>query len=196
MQTPQEILSFWFGDDPGHPLQNSAKWWKKAPAFDAEIDRLFRQDMEAAARGELDSWRAEPRPCLALILLLDQFSRNVHRNQPESFAQDSRALEASLAGQAQGLDRALTIVERWFFCMPMMHAEDREIQRRSVATYRQLAAGAPPELAATMRGALDFAEQHAGIVERFGRFPHRNAILGRSTTVEEAEFLKQPGSSF
>ncbi len=194
--TAQKILRFWFGDDPNHPLKNSSLWWKKDLGLDEEIRQKFESDLRRAASGELEDWKKSPQECLAYIILLDQFSRNIYRNTPQSFAQDKLALTASLVGQEQGLDQQLTPVERWFFYMPMMHSEDREIQNASLKKYRELADHAAPELKKTFEGAYDFAARHAEIVERFGRFPHRNVILGRDSSAEEKEFLKQPGSSF
>ena len=194
--SPQDILDFWFGKNPSEPLSNQARWWKKDPAFDEEIRVRFSDLLESARKGELQSWESSPKGLLALVIVLDQFSRNCYRGDSDSFAADTRALRLSLDGQIKSWDQKMTPVQRWFFLMPMMHSEDREIQRRSIAAYQQLAAGAPPELKTALEGALDYARQHASIVERFGRFPHRNQILSRTSTPEELEFLKQPGSSF
>jgi Uncharacterized protein conserved in bacteria len=196
MITPDDVLLFWFGDDPAKPLKYAEKWWQKNAAFDAEVRKRFGDAIQAAFRGEMESWKQDPPSCLAYIILLDQFSRNCFRERPEAFAQDSRALAASLQGQERGFDRRLSPVERWFFYMPMEHAEDPEMQRRSVRAFRELASEVPPEQRDMFRGAADYADRHAEIIFRFGRFPHRNAILGRSSTAEELEFLRQPGSSF
>ena len=196
MISPQNVLQFWFGDDPGQPLANQAQWWKKDPEFDAKIRERFLSAIEKAKRGELKSWEASPEGLLALVILLDQFSRNCFRNDPTGFAADHQALKHSLEGQAKSWDQKMTPTQRWFFLMPMMHSEDREMQRRSIEAYRRLAEHAPSELKSTLNGALDFAHRHADIVNRFGRFPHRNAVLGRQSTPEETEFLKQPNSSF
>ncbi len=197
METPPaDILEFWYGADPAHPLQNQPRWWKKDPEFDRMVARKFEPTLQRAAQGELESWNQTPRDCLAYIILLDQFSRNIYRDTPAAFAQDERALAAGVQGQERGIDLQLTPVERWFFYMPMMHSENREMQRRSVETFRKLAEEAPEELKKTLTGGYQYAVQHAQIIERFGRFPHRNAILGRQSTPEELEFLRQPGSSF
>lgn len=190
------ILEFWFGTDPAHPLQNAKTWYQKDPAFDASVKRRFGKDVSLAARGGLDSWKAGAEGSLALIILLDQFSRNIYRDSAEAFANDPLALAASLEAQRQGFDRQLTPIQATFLYMPMMHAEDRALQTRSVETFRRLAASAPPELRDYLENSASFAERHAAIVERFGRFPHRNAVLGRAATAEESEFLKQPGSGF
>lgn len=205
-----EILEFWFGPRDGDPLAPSARWFKRDEAFDEEIRRRFASDIERAMRGELDAWNSEDardgtetaaRSSLAFVVLLDQFSRNAFRDTPRAFAQDERALEASLAGQQTGRDNQLTWIERYFFYMPMMHAESREMQHRSVANFAHLAseassANAPDAIVKVLRLAHDFAVRHAAIVEHYGRFPHRNAILSRTSTSEELEFLKQPGSGF
>jgi uncharacterized protein (DUF924 family) len=190
------ILSFWFGDDHVQPLKNSELWWKKDPELDREVRERFADDLQRAIRGELDSWKATPEGRLSLILLLDQFSRNIHRDTPQAFSQDPLALELCLDGLKSGMDRKLKPVQRWFFYMPMMHTEDRGIQRRAVETFESLAREAPTPLQEALRGAHDYAERHAAVIERFGRFPHRNAILGRPSTPEEIEFLKLPGSRF
>ena len=179
METPQSILDFWWGEA-------ASKWWAKDPAFDLEVKRRFEPTLEAAIRGELNDWREEPESCLAYIVLLDQFSRNIYRDSARSFAQDAQALTASLEGQAKLFDRKLSPSQRVFFYMPMMHSENRKMQARSLAAYEKLGE----------KENLDFAKQHADIVERFGRFPHRNKYLGRLSTPEELEFLKQPHSSF
>jgi uncharacterized protein (DUF924 family) len=192
----EEILTFWFGPPGGPPLANQGLWWSKDPELDARIAVRFGTALEAAARGAYEEWTAAPRSALALVVLLDQLSRNVWRGTPRAFAQDERALRVSLAGQERGHDRQLAPVERWFFYMPLMHAEDPAIQQQAVRTFARLADEAPPDLRQACELALDFAERHRVIVERFGRFPHRNAILGRPSTPEELAFLKEPGSSF
>lgn len=196
MEKSEEILAFWFGEDPEHPMKDSSKWWKKDPAFDREIQQKFEADLKRATRGEYDHWKETPRPCMAFIILLDQFSRNIYRDTPNAFAQDPLSLEACLKGMEKGLDRELTPIQRPFFYMPMMHSEDMEVHRRSLQTYQQLAEEGPDDLKKTLEANYDYAGRHAKIIERFGRYPHRNAILGRESTAEEIEFLKEPGSSF
>jgi uncharacterized protein (DUF924 family) len=198
MADPETVLSFWFGDDPSEAglFAGEARWWRKDPAFDAEIRQRFEPAVHAAATGALDAWRQAPRSCVAFVILLDQFPRNLYRGTPRSFGFDTLALAASLHAQAAGLDRALPCALRQFLYMPMMHAEDVHVQRRSVQAFTDLAEHAPAEVAATCRNSAAFASRHAAIVERFGRFPHRNALLGRASTLEEAAFLEQPGSSF
>ncbi|HKY62867.1 MAG TPA: DUF924 family protein [bacterium] len=179
IKSPRDILDFWWGEA-------ADKWWSKDPAFDGEIRRRFEPTLRAAARGELDSWREEPESCLAYILLLDQFSRNIYRDSPQAFAQDRLALAASLEGQRRGFDQRLRPEQRIFFYMPMEHSEDREIQAQALQAFGSLGQGEN----------LDYARGHAQIIERFGRFPHRNKILGRESTPEEEAFLKEPNSAF
>ena len=197
-----EVLTFWFGATADELPAHSQRWFRKDPAFDDEIRRLFAADHERAARGELDGWsRGTARGALALVVLLDQMSRNMFRDSAGAFASDARALAVCRDGRASGLDRTLGFVERYVFYMPLMHAEDRAVQKDSVATFTALAAEAegavaPPSIVAMLRSAREYAEKHAAIVERFGRYPHRNALLARPSTPDEVAFLEQPGSSF
>lgn len=199
------ILRFWFGDTVlaeggASEPDAAAKWFKKDAAFDEEIRTTFAQDIERARRGEYDAWPSEPvaeKGALALVVLCDQLPRNVFRDDPRAFALDARALAVTRGGLAYGIDKHLSLLERYVFAMPLMHAEDREVQQQSLRTFAELkqdAVGTPIEKLAA--AALDYAERHAKIVERFGRYPHRNDLLGRSSTGEELDFLKEPGSSF
>ena len=192
----EDVLRFWLGPPEGSPLANATKWYMKDEGFDREIEAHFGAALELGARGGLDAWKTTPRGRLALVIVLDQFSRNVYRNQPRAFAQDARACSSALEAMAAGDESSLTIVERSFLYMPLMHAEDVALQRQCVSKFEQLRDDAAPELRKFAENGLDYARRHADIVERFGRFPHRNAILGRASTPEEIEFLKQPGSSF
>ncbi|WP_207063530.1 DUF924 family protein [Motiliproteus sp. SC1-56] len=178
--TYDTVLRFWFEE-----LSPQDRWRKDA-AIDQAITSRFGKTLEAAARGELEGWRAEPAGRLAEVMVLDQFSRHIFRDQPASFAQDPQAL--CLAQHALALGQAQRLPEdrRAFLYMPFMHSESRLIQRRSVQLF------AEPGL----EESYSFAVRHRDIIERFGRFPHRNAILGRQSTAEEQEFLAQPGSSF
>jgi uncharacterized protein (DUF924 family) len=194
----EEILRFWFGAGDASARK---RWFTPDPAFDAEIRDNFTADADRAARGELDGWARDARGALALIVLLDQFPRNVHRGTELAFAADARALAVTRDGIAAGLDRELSLVERAMFYMPLMHAEDREIQRTSLAVFRALAddavnTGAPAEILDYVRMAQEFAGKHAAIIERFGRYPHRNAVLNRTSTGDEVQFLTEPGSRF
>jgi uncharacterized protein (DUF924 family) len=197
MNRIEEILHFWFGDLQNLNLEERLKLWFGG---DEETDNLigskFESDLSSAIHGELVQWEETPKGCLALIVLLDQFSRNIYRDTPRAFTQDGVALGLCLRGIDQGKDLVLSPIERTFFYLPMEHSEDVEIQRRSVQAFGSLIEVVPSEMKKTYEGFLDYAERHRAIIERFGRFPHRNAILGRVSTPEELEFLKQPGSSF
>jgi uncharacterized protein (DUF924 family) len=192
----ERILSFWFGQSAEETKERASRWWKKDPAFDEEIRSEFEADLLRATRGELDSWLEQPESAVAFVVLLDQFSRNMYRDTPEAFAQDERALAATLQGLERGFDARLSPMQRYFFYMPLMHAEDRAVQRRSVEKFERLAEEKDTGFDGMLRGAADFARRHRDIVERFGRFPHRNNLLERTTTGEEANFLLGPGSSF
>lgn len=171
------VLAFWFAD--------SARWWKKDPAFDAEVRDRFMALHQAIERGERENWLEAATGTLAYVIVLDQLSRNMFRGSARMFASDPKARAAARRALERGDDANLSPEERTFLLMPLMHSEDIADQNRSVALF----AHAAPEQ-------LRFAEQHRDIVRRFGRFPHRNALLGRESTPEEREFLKQPGSSF
>lgn len=177
-QTIDEVLAFWFADP--------TRWWKKDPAFDAEVQGRFLALHDAIMRGEREDWLATPRGALAYVVVLDQFSRNMFRGTGRMFASDARALAAARRALARGDDRALAADERIFLYMPFMHSEDIADQDRCVALFT----------ASPSEEQLRYAEMHRDIIRRFGRFPHRNALLGRASTPEEEEFLKQPGSSF
>jgi uncharacterized protein (DUF924 family) len=195
---PETLLHTWFGPPSRPPLEAAKRWFSKDEAFDRSLRTDFEAVLEAGIRGELAVWESTPRGRLALIVLFDQISRNIFRGTPRSFAQDPLALAQTLEALAKGEDRLLTPVERYFVLMPLMHAEDVAQQRKCVAEFEQLLSEtpAPKETHDLVVNALDYARRHAVIVERFGRFPHRNAILGRESTPEEKEFLTQPGSSF
>jgi uncharacterized protein (DUF924 family) len=196
---PETVLQFWFGTKPDDAVaarEQSSLWWSKRAATDWMIDERFGALRRSAIAGELADWEHAPRSRLALIVLVDQFSRNIFRDTPEAFAHDDQARRWCFDGIARGHDRLLRPIERTFFYLPLEHSESRDDQARSVAMFEALCAEAPPELKASMAGYLDFARRHREIVDRFGRFPHRNRILGRESTDEERSFLAQPGSSF
>jgi len=188
----QQVLDFWFGR-PGdaHHLQTRPAWFRKDPAFDATIRERFGALIEAGLCGELAAWNEEPSTSLALIVLLDQFTRNVFRDSTRMCAGDPLALAAARAMVASGADRSLPGVQRQFVYLPFEHAEDLAAQREALRLFAQLEADEP-----ALAGLLEWARKHHDIVERFGRFPHRNAALGRASTPAEIEFLKQPGSGF
>jgi len=189
--TVNDVLDFWFAPD-SHPNQSHprgrdlAAWFKPDPAFDDAIARRFGAAWEQATRGELDGWAETALGALALTVLLDQFPRNMFRGQARAFAADGKALAVAQVAVAQGFDQAVPAVWRKFFYLPFEHAEDREAQARSVALFGALGD------AETTR----YAELHRDIVDRFGRFPHRNAILGRASTPEEAAWLAAGGETF
>ena len=184
-----DVLEFWFGPDPD-PLAERDCWFRKDAGFDAEVRERFGEAIEAALAGDFRSWTATPRGALARVLLLDQFTRNAYRGTPRAFAGDPQALATATEAIAAAFDRALRPVERWFLYMPFEHAEDTLAQQRSVSLFRDLA----DETGLT--DPVDWAERHARVIERFGRFPHRNDILGRPSTPEEVAFLREPGSRF
>jgi uncharacterized protein (DUF924 family) len=197
--TPAEILEYWFGPLDEHGLtvlDKSPLWWQKNPETDAEIRARFEPTAQAAARGELHDWAETPAGCTALIVALDQFPRNMYRDTPAAFAADPLALAVSTEGIARNHDLALPLVYRVFFYLPLEHAEDRQIQAQSVGHFVQLLEQAPPPARKAAATYLDFAKRHQVIIDRFGRFPHRNQILGRRSTEEELAFLEEPGSSF
>ncbi|WP_373048059.1 DUF924 family protein [Vulgatibacter sp.] len=196
----EEILRYWFGDEGGDgwsiPAGKQAFWFGKDDAVDAEMRRRFLYDMERAAAGLLRDWARTPRGSLALVILLDQMPRNIHRGTPAAFAHDGQALALVRDGIEQGFDRQLRPVERAFYYLPFEHAEDRAAQAEGVRLYEALEAAAPPDARERFHVFTDFAVRHREIVDRFGRFPHRNQILGRQSSDEEKAFLQQPGSSF
>ena len=199
MDKIDEILEFWFGkltrDDELQPARQK-RWFQKQPAFDRAVAQRFGKDVQEAGAGRLDDWLASARGSLALVILLDQFTRNIHRNLPQAYAFDARARAATLGALARGLERELRPIERLFLFMPLMHAEDRALQERSAELFAQTAATAPALLKETCTGFAASARRHADVVGRFGRFPHRNALLGRTSTPDEMEFLSTPGAGF
>jgi uncharacterized protein (DUF924 family) len=185
------ILDFWFGAEnsppPGTPRD---VWFRKDAAFDEEIRSRFDPAIAIALAGGYGEWCTTAKGSLARVLVLDQFTRNVYRDTPAAFAGDARALATAQDAVARGLDRALEPFARWFLYMPFEHAEDSATQERSLALFGALAE--ETGLAAP----LEWAQKHADVIARFGRYPHRNAVLGRKSTPEELAFLGQPGSRF
>lgn len=190
MNAPSHVLDFWFGapDSPGYGKPRDL-WFRKSDATDATIRARFGADVEAALAGERSNWAGQARETLALVLLLDQFTRNIFRDTPRAFAGDAQALDLARALVDRGDDRALSLVERWFVYLPYEHAESLPMQDESLRLCRQLAAEGHGE-------ALVWAQKHRDVIARFGRFPHRNKILGRASSAEELAFLQQPGSRF
>lgn len=198
MISPDDVLAYWFGDLPNAETLPAtvSLWFKGGPAVDEEIRARFGDALEPARKGELDAWAATPRGALALLILLDQFPRNVYRGDPRSFASDAHALEIARASLAAGHDLAVLPAQSTFFYLPFEHSESLEDQRVAVAKISASPERATGEVKKLLEGTVDYAIRHQDVIERFGRFPHRNKILGRASTPEEEEFLKQPGSSF
>jgi uncharacterized protein (DUF924 family) len=193
MTTSESVLEFWFGtaDLSRSEIDPRSEWFRKNEAFDDEIRREFGAAVEQAGKGELDAWRASAATCLALVVLLDQFPRNLFRGTANAFARDPLALAHALHALEQGFDREIAPVARWFFYLPLEHAESLALQEESVKRFRALGEDTPGWDMVT-----DYAQRHLDVIARFGRFPGRNEALGRESTPEEAEFLKQPGSRF
>lgn len=187
--SPAAVLDFWFGAAPVY-AERKRLWFGKDADADADIRRRFAGPWREAANGHLAGWEADAGGALALVLLLDQFPRNMFRDSPDAFASDPQARAVAARAIARGFDRAVPPVRRFFFYLPFEHSEDLADQERSV------------ELAAQFRGdpdlddVYDYAVRHRDVIARFGRFPHRNTILGRESTPAEIEFLRQPGSRF
>jgi len=199
MTTPDQVLGFWFGEqtDPAAISRDkSALWWGKSPETDRDIRQRFGVTLERAARGDLDAWTNTAAGTVALILVLDQFSRVIDRDKPGMFANDAKARALSLQLIESGRDLELPAMQRAFATMPLMHAEELALQDLGVERFRRLAADMPESERAPFQAFHQFAIRHRDIVARFGRFPHRNATLGRTSSAEELEFLLTPGSSF
>ncbi|WOG29948.1 DUF924 family protein [Endozoicomonas sp. 8E] len=195
MKSFQEVLGFWFEGEPLGNLQMS-RWWKKSEAQDQQIRNQFADLPEAIESGECDEWLESAEGRLAAIIVLDQFPRNMFRGDPRSFQYDHTALTISRAGVELGQLDQLTELQQAFFVMPFMHSESLEDQERCVRLFESILGGAGDGYQQYLAGSLDFAVKHRDIVARFGRFPHRNSLLGRESTDEELSFLQQPGSSF
>ncbi|MDY6932625.1 MAG: DUF924 family protein [Spirochaetota bacterium] len=192
-----EIISFWFSGslDTADLISERIKvWFHTDETFDNEIRERFQSDYEAAIHGQLDSWKNSSRGMLALILILDQFSRNMFRGTQQAFAQDHIALQLCLEGIAQGRDIELSQLERAFFYMPLQHAEDNDLQELGMKKYKQLHSQTPEGIKKEMLGFLNASTEHRNIIKQFGRFPHRNQILKRASTNEEEKFLKTQNS--
>lgn len=194
MERAHFILDFWLGpeierEQPKPEVQQ--RWWAKDSELDAEIREKFGAQIELAADGELDDWLDEPRGRLAQIILLDQFTRNVHRDSYQMYEHDERARDLTLEGLQLNHDDALRACERQFLYMPLMHSEELVHQDRALELFKDLAAEH-----SWLDPAADSARVHRGIVQRFGRFPHRNNLMDRTSTGDEVAFLDKPGSSF
>jgi uncharacterized protein (DUF924 family) len=192
------VLSFWFGTaDVAGPIDpsNMGRWFRSDPAFDAECRARFGGIAERASAGALSAWEASAPGALALALLLDQMPRNLYRDDARTFATDPAARAVADRAIAQGFDREVSTLARAFFYLPFEHAEDLAVQDRAVALFEKAAAVAPPELTELAASLVKYAHQHRAVIARFGRFPHRNAALGRESTPDEVTFL-QSGRGF
>lgn len=190
MPTPQDVLEFWF--DPAAEVH----WFDRDDAFDAHVRERFGSTLEAAVRGELDGWSATPEGWLALLIVLDQFSRNIYRDDARAWTHDAKAQALALAGITRGDDQRIAPLRRLFAYLPLEHAEDMSLQRHCVQLFERLVDQLPAGQRAQFENFLDYARRHHDVIERFGRFPHRNAVLGRPSTDTEQAYLARPGSGF
>jgi len=214
MDDALRVREFWFGKSltgplPGHGElasqalalnRRASLWFESNPQLLGQQDEMirtqFQELVERAARGELAGWADSPRRRLSLIILLDQFPRQIYRGTSQAFAYDPEALNLTLSGMQLAADGALNLIERLFFYMPLQHAESTEVQDESVSVYKRLVAESPAELRSTFEGALEYAENHRTLIRQFGRFPHRNRILGRESTPDEEAYLRKSGETF
>lgn len=189
----EAVLAFWYGPacdaDPAALVARQALWFGSDSAFDMQIRASYSDLLAQAAAGELRRWKLSPRGTLALILLFDQFPRNMFRHLPQAFAYDARAQALCRDGLALGIDDSLSVSERLFYYMPLEHAEDRAAQALSLRCFERLHAQAPTALHAVTGNALAHAREHHDIIERFGRFPHRNLVLDRVSTTDELAWI-------
>lgn len=189
-----DIVDFWIGDavKNGWPsdLAVAGRWWQSSAPMDAQIDERFGARVRQALSGGLACWEVKPLARLALVILLDQFTRNIYRGAAHAFEGDARAQALAVDALDRGLDAELPLAGRLFLAMPLMHAEDLGLQHRSVAYLTALAEAAPPALQSVLGQSADSAREHRDIVARFGRFPYRNKVLGRIDTPDEIEFMK------
>lgn len=199
MERIDSILHYWFGNAEKTTLPSEHRtwvWFSGDASLDAEIKAQFQTDLERAIAGKYDHWKTTPRGFLALIILFDQFSRHIYRHTPKAFEQDAKALQLCLEGVELAYDHQLSLMERVFFYFPLMHSESMEMQKLSVRAYQILASIAFSETRVLFQRFLDYALSHSEHVERFGRFPYRNEILGRPSTQAELSFLKTASTAF
>ena len=195
----EAVLEFWFREQELTAPQIDRRmdiWFGEDAVFDHECKKEFSEDVERATAGQLDHWAHEPRGRLALILLLDQFRRNIYRNTAEAFAMDKAALKLCVEGAMEKKDQGLTPIQRVFFYMPLQHTESRKVQGKSVEIYNRLCEAVSPTHRETFETIAQFAELHHDIVEQFGRFPHRNKMLNRENTAEENKYLTGDSPDF
>jgi uncharacterized protein (DUF924 family) len=195
LEQPKEILQFWFGTrQAGEPVneERSRFWFKGDSSTDADIKAKFAGLVQRAREGKLKEWEDSPEGCLALILLHDQFSRHIYRGSPEAFTHDTQALRLCLRGIDRGWDRQFDIPERVFFYFPMVHAEDLQVQKKGLEFFIRLAQDVSEVHWDFIDEVLNHAIEHHEVIERFGRFPKRNTILGRESTTDEIAYLSEP----
>lgn len=195
MSNPEEVLSYWFPEEDiradRETFRRRMQWWYAGgPEVDKEITERFGPLLEQARRGELDSWAETPRGRLALIIVLDQFSRNIYRGSPLSYAQDPKALRLAVEGIDAGMDQKLTFAEKMFFWMPLAHSEDLALHEQVIRHQEEVMADPPTHLRAEYDFGIGQARGAHDVIARFGRYPHRNEILGRASTPEELEYLR------
>lgn len=199
MHTPQELSIFWFGpiaEDGSCTPEAVKKWWSKDADFDREVRETFGAAIAEAEAGTLDHWMDSAQGCLALILLCDQMTRNSRRDSAAMYDADPTSLRVLRHALDRGFEQKLRTMQTYFLLMPLMHAESRELQKEGIERFDALAVSAESGAAEAAKGAASYMRKHEVIVARFGRFPHRNALLGRESTPEEQQFLQEPGSSF
>ena len=195
----EDVLTFWFKEHALSAPQIDRRmdiWFGADPIFDHEITKEFANDVELASAGKLNYWAESPRGRLALIIMIDQFRRNIHRNTAQAFSKDTMALKYCVEGAMKKHEQDLAPIEKVFFYMPLQHAESRKVQAKSVLLYERLIASASPTYRETFETVLQFAELHKDIIDQFGRFPHRNTLLNRENTPEENEYLSGDTPSF
>jgi len=193
------ILSFWFKEQELSAPQIDRRmetWFSEDAVFDHEIEKEFADDIDAASAGKLDYWAVQSDGRLALIILIDQFRRNIYRGTPEAFSKDRLALKLCVEGAMEKKDKGLSLIQRVFFYMPLQHAESRKVQAKSVELYNRLAEAVSPTYRETFLTIAQFAELHKDIIDQFGRFPHRNQLLNRENTAEENEYLADDSPDF
>jgi uncharacterized protein (DUF924 family) len=190
--SPEDVLAFWFGPpaaDDAEVMAKVRRWFLGGPEMDHQVIERFAATVEAAVAGALDDWSATPRGRLALVIVLDQLTRNAYRGDPKTYAGDAHAEELALEAFDQGLEGELDYPERLFLAMPLLHSEQRAHQRRALEIAAELVPAAPPAYRQMAAMHHEQSAKYASIIERFGRFPHRNQILGRTSTAEEEQFL-------
>jgi len=194
-----EILAFWFKEQELSAPQIDRRmdiWFGENPDFDDEVEAKFSDDVAGASTGKLDHWAEDPRGRLALIILIDQFRRNIYRNTEKAFSRDRLALKLCVEGAMEKKDKSLTPIQKVFFYMPLQHTESRKVQTKSAELYSRLAESVSPTYRETFLTVAQFAELHKDIIDQFGRFPHRNALLGRENTPEEDKYLAGDSPDF